>query len=57
MPAPTRKPIDECLRNLRAAKDAQRRTDARLPFDEQIAIVLELQEVSALVRDSRGPAR
>jgi len=55
--APTPKPIDECLRDLRAAKDAQRRADARLPFDEKIAIVLELQEASALVRNSRGPAR
>ena len=47
---PTPKPVDEYLRELYAAKKQQRRADARLPFDEKIAIVLELQEASAAVR-------
>ena len=51
-PGPQR--IDEDLRELCAAKDEERRRDARLPFEEKIAIVLELQEVSALVRGARA---
>ena len=52
---PTPKPLTDYLRDLYAAKDEQRRRDARLPFDEKIAIVLELQEASALIRASREP--
>ena len=50
---PTPKPLADYLRELYAAKDEQRRRDARLPFDEKIAIVLELQEASALMRGAR----
>ena len=41
------------LRELRAAKDAERRRDAQLPFEEKIKIVLELQEASELFRAGR----
>ena len=44
---------DEYLRALRAAKDAERRRDAKLPFEEKIAIVLELLEATALLRGPR----
>ena len=54
-PPPAPKPLDEYLRELYAAKEQQRRADARLPFDEKIAIVLELQEASALIRAAREP--
>ena len=52
---PPPKPLADYLRDLYAAKDEQRRRDARLPFDEKIAIVLELQEASALIRAAREP--
>ena len=52
-PAP--KPLADYLRDLYAAKEEQRRRDARLPFEEKIAIVLELQEASALIRAAREP--
>ena len=55
MQTPTPKPLDDYLRELYAAKAEQRRHDARLPFDEKIAIVLELQEASALIRAARRP--
>lgn len=45
--------LADYLRNLYAAKDEQRRQDAQLPFDEKIAIVLELQEASAMIRAAR----
>jgi hypothetical protein len=56
-PPPSPQPLANYLRDLYAAKDAQRRRDARLPFEEKIAIVLELQEASALIRAARpsGP--
>jgi hypothetical protein len=47
------KPVSEYLRDLYAAKEEQRRRDARLPFEEKIAIVLELREASELIRASR----
>ena len=53
---PDPKPLEKYLRDLHAAKDEQRRRDARLPFDEKIAIVLELREASALIRAAREPA-
>jgi hypothetical protein len=51
--APTPKSLADYLRSLYAAKDAQRRRDAQLPFEEKIAIVLELQEASAMIRAAR----
>jgi uncharacterized membrane protein len=50
---PSPKPLTEYLRELYQAKEQQRRADARLSFDEKIAIVLELQEASALMRAAR----
>ena len=59
-PAPEPKPLDEYLRDLFAAKEEQRRRDARLAFEEKVEIVLELQEASRLMREAarvspRGP--
>ena len=51
------KQLTDYLRELYAAKDEQRRRDARLSFEEKIAIVLELQEASALIRASRKDRR
>ena len=56
MTAPPPKRIDDYLRDLHAAKEEQRRSDARLPFEEKIAVVLELQEASALMRPARERA-
>jgi len=58
--APQPKPLDEYLRDLFAAKEEQRRRDARLAFEEKVEIVLELQEASRLMREAarvspRGP--
>jgi hypothetical protein len=53
---PTPKPLADHLRDFYTAKDEPRRRDARLPFDEKIAIVLELQEASALMRAARQSA-
>jgi hypothetical protein len=55
--SPTPKPLADYLRELYAAKDDQRRRDAQLPFEDKIAIVLDLQEASALIREARpsGP--
>jgi hypothetical protein len=50
---PTPKALADYLGDLFAAKDEQRRRDARLPFEEKIAVVLELQEASALIRAAR----
>lgn len=55
-PPLTPKPLTDYLRDLYAAKDEQRRRDARLPFEEKIAIVLELQEASASIRAARTSA-
>jgi len=52
---PTPQSLEDYLRELYAAKEEQRRRDARLPFEEKIAIVLELQEASALMRGARRP--
>ncbi len=52
---PPPKRLDDYLRDLYAAKKQQRRADARLSFDDKVAIVLELQEASALIRESRQP--
>lgn len=49
---PEPKPLDEYLRDLYAAKDEQRRRDARLAFEEKVEIVLELQEASRLMREA-----
>jgi hypothetical protein len=49
---PEPKPLDQYLRDLYAAKEEQRRRDARLPFEEKVEIVLELQEASRLMRDA-----
>lgn len=51
--APAPKPLDRYLRELHAAKEEQRRRDARLPFEEKVEIVLELQEASRLIREGR----
>ena len=48
-PAP--KPLGQYLRDLFAAKAERRRLDARLPFEEKVQIVLELQEASRLIRE------
>ena len=48
---PEAKPLDQYLRELLAAKAERRRLDARLPFEEKVAIVLELQEASRLIRE------
>lgn len=52
--APEPKPLDRYLQELYAAKEEQRRRDARLPFEEKIEIVLELQEASRLIREGRS---
>jgi hypothetical protein len=51
-PAPEPKPLDEYLRDPYAAKDEQRRRDARLAFAEKVESVLELQEASRLMREA-----
>lgn len=51
--APAPKPLDRYLQELYAAKEEQRRRDARLGFEEKVEIVLELQEASRLVREGR----
>jgi hypothetical protein len=53
---PSPKPLDDYLRELYQAKEQQRRADARLPFEEKIAIVLERQEASGLMREARDRA-
>lgn len=50
---PGPKPLDQYLRDLRAAKQEQRRRDAHLAFEEKVEIVLELQEASRLIRQGR----
>jgi hypothetical protein len=50
---PSPRPLAQYLRELYAAKDEQRQRDARLPFEEKIAIVLELREASVLLRGAR----
>jgi hypothetical protein len=44
------KPLDQYFRDLQTAEQEQRRRDARLPFEEKVEIVLELQEASRLMR-------
>lgn len=57
-PAPEPKPLELYLQDLWAAKEEQRRRDARLPFEEKVEIVLELQEASRLMREAaRGGSR
>jgi hypothetical protein len=51
---PEPKPLDQYLRDLQAAKLEQRRRDARLPFEDKVEIVLELQEASRLMREGAG---
>ena len=48
---PEPKPLGQYLRDLFAAKTERRRLDARLPFEEKVQIVLELQEASRLIRE------
>jgi hypothetical protein len=48
---PDAKPLDRYLRELLAAKQERRRLDVRLPFEEKVQIVLELQEASRLIRE------
>jgi hypothetical protein len=48
---PEPKPLGQYLRDLFAAKAERRRLDARLPFEEKVQIVLELQEASRLIRE------
>ena len=55
--APKPKPLDRYLQELYAAKEEQRRRDARLPFEEKIEIVLELQEASRLIREGRSEGK
>lgn len=54
---PEPRPLDRYLRELRAAKQEQRRRDARLPFDEKVEIVLDLQEASRLIREGARDRR
>jgi hypothetical protein len=54
---PEPRPLDRYLRELRVAKQEQRRRDARLPFDEKVEIVLELQEASRLIREGARDRR
>ena len=54
---PEPRPLDRYLRELRTAKQEQRRRDARLPFDEKVEIVLELQEASRLIREGARDRR
>lgn len=51
---PEPKPLDRYLSELQAEKQEQRRRDARLPFEEKVEIVLELQDASRLFR--KAPA-
>jgi len=48
---PEPKPLGQYLRDLFEAKAERRRLDARLPFEEKVQIVLELQEASRLIRE------
>jgi hypothetical protein len=41
---------DEYMRRLVRAKEAQRKKDAELSFEDKVAIVLELQEISRSLR-------
>ncbi len=50
------KPLDQYLRELYAAKEERRRRDAALAFEEKIAIALELQEASRLMREGASQA-
>jgi hypothetical protein len=54
---PEPKPLDQYLRDLFAAKEEQRRRDARLAFEEKVEIVLELQEASRLIREAARDGR
>lgn len=46
--------ISPSVRRLFAAKEARRRTLARLPFAEKVAAVVKLQEMAAPVLQARG---